>query len=223
MNKNLETELVKKYLVQFKLNEIIDKNLISSLEIMDFNKGECICRAGEDSPYLFLLIKGEALVKMETYDGKVIHLGFLKPLNTIGEIELINKVKVYGTVEAFTSCRLIAIPRELAKINFLSNIHFHEFLLKKVMNKFLSLSNSHCQLLFRPLKERFAYHLISILGKGNRIIKFHQKKSALFLGVSTRHLRRVIKELEMEGALMRSKRDIIILDKSILKKYINSK
>ena len=145
-------------------------------------------------------------------------LDFSKPHDFIGDVEFIQEKNIYHNVEAITECMLIAIP--ISKINEITiSDKLYRLLSKNICNKLIKTSKKFSQVVLYPIKNRLVTCLIEISDE-NIINNFKTQEIADYLGVTLRHVRRVLGELYTENIIKKQEHSIYILNKKLLYKYI---
>ena len=90
-------ELINKY----ELNSIFSQEIIPFLELHMFKKNEHICFMNEELNYLYFFVHGKAKVYKTLPNGKSLLLEFYEPVQLIGDLELISKIKANCNVKAY--------------------------------------------------------------------------------------------------------------------------
>jgi len=219
MEKLNQRKLIDSYIKKYRLNGVIKDEFLERIELHKYKKGEIIYYMEEEFRHLYFLVEGRILVHLNTFDGKEMYLDFGEPLEILGDIEFISSSGVYSNVEAIKDSYLLALPRELLKENARNNSEFYEVIAKFLGNKLVKTSKKYTEMILYPLKDRIATYLYMIGEDEGMIEGFKQEDLALSYGISDRHLRRILGELEEEGIIKRMRGRIEIVDVELLKKY----
>lgn len=219
MKKLIDIKKMKKYIDRYSLRGIIKDEFIEKIELHEYKKGEMIYYMKDEFEYLYFLVEGKVLIHIQTEDGKEMHLDFGEPLDLMGDLEFINSSGVYSNVEAIKDTLLLAMPRDIVDENARDNSKFYEMIANFLGKKLVLTTKKYTEMIFYPLKNRLATYLYNLSAGDDLIEEFRQSEVALSYGITDRHLRRVLSELEDEKVILRNRSEIKILNKDLLKKY----
>ncbi|MBO9129406.1 cyclic nucleotide-binding domain-containing protein [Bacillus sp. 165] len=211
-----DRELLYHYLHVYQIQSIFNEQLLPHLSLYSFDQGELICSQGEPSQYLYVLVKGKVKVFTTSPDGKALILSFKTPLELIGDIEYIRGTNIMNTVEAVSPVCMIRIHYNWLKKYGKDYSPFLQFLLEIITQKFYVKSNSLSFNLLHPAEVRLASYLISVsIDESNSLFQDKLNADSLIdvanlIGISYRHLNRVIQKLCTEGLIERNKGFILI-------------
>lgn len=211
-----------------KLKAIMDEYGV----LQDYAKGDRLIHQGLPIEWFYILLEGSVKIEQNAPNGKSILLCFyhagLRHTNTdnptmeqgdvlfLGDLELYTRDKrANSTVTAVSSlrcCRISAavMARHAAVDPQVSN-SIAESLARKM--------DAYCRMsainLLYSLKQRYAWYL-AVLSDNNASIPIALEETASLLGTSTRHLQRVLAELEEEGCIRREGRELAVTSKTRL-------
>lgn len=208
------------YLDLYNLREVIKPQFIPYLNLYKYKKGETILQMDDEFNYFYFLVEGKLLVHLSTEEGREMFLDFCTPLDLLGDLEYVTKKSTWNNVEAIRTSYLIAIPREILDKNAKDNINFYKMLTEFLGDKMGKNMKRYTNMILYPLKDRIASYLYEICGDSNEMILLKQGELALSFGISDRHLRRVLADMEEEGILTKSRNKIEIKDLTKLKTYV---
>jgi len=218
MKKIYDIEKLKLYIKEINISHILKPNAIDHLELHFFERGESIYFTQDKCEYLHILVYGKTKVFLLNNEGNFMLLDFSKPHDFIGDIEFIQQKNIYNNVEAITECTLIAIPtNKIHEITILEELY--HLLSKNICDKLTRISKKFSQVILYPIKNRLVTCLIEISDK-DRISNFKTQEIADYLGVTPRHVRRILGELYTENIIEKKGQSIYILNKKSLHKYI---
>jgi len=211
-------EITKKYITEAKVSHIFKTNHLDSIELQVFQPGESIYFSEDKYKYLHILVSGKAKVYILNNNGDYMLLDFVKLLDFMGDIEFtLNKKNIYYNVKAITECLLIAIPvLRLKEITYSEELY--KCLSEKIASKLLVTSKRYANSILYSFKERLISCLIE-MSDGNEVNNVNTKEISDYLGVSSRHIRRILNELYSENLLEKNKDSLIILNKEKLYSY----
>nr|WP_147788043.1 Crp/Fnr family transcriptional regulator [Bacillus sp. AY18-3] len=212
------SELIIHYLKTNKMLEIFSEIDTAYLQVNHFEKGELICNIDDAMDRLYFVVKGKVKVYTITPEGKKLILRFINPLAVVGDIELIQNSKAHNVVEACSDVIAISISHAVIRNKLLHDPIFMNFLLENIANT-LKISTRFTALnLLYPVEVRVASYLLSIStdSNGNMYKKDLDATSissiADFIGVSYRHVIRVLQKFYKEKLIEKRNGVIVIKD-----------
>lgn len=218
MKKVKDLERLKLCIKEVNAAHIFKPHAIKHLELRYYESGEIIYLAQDSCEYLHIIVSGKVKIFLLTNLGKFMFLDVSVPLDFIGDAEFIQNKKLCHNVEALTECLLISIPtRKIYDITIQSELYY--FLSRNISDKLLKTSKRFSLATIYPIKNRLVTHLVKISDK-NRINNFKTKEIADRLGVTPRHMRRILGELYAENIIEKQGQTIHISNIKALHKYI---
>lgn len=212
------SDLIIHYLKTNKMIEIFSEIDTAYFQINHFEKGKFICNIDDAMDRLYFVVKGKVKVYTITPEGKKLILRFINPLAVVGDIELIQNSKAHNVVEACSDVIAISISHAVIRNKLLHDPIFMNFLLENIANT-LKISTRFTALnLLYPVEVRVASYLLSIStdSNGNMYKKDLDATSissiADFIGVSYRHVIRVLQKFYKEKLIEKRNGVIVIKD-----------
>ncbi|MED2181785.1 Crp/Fnr family transcriptional regulator [Bacillus wiedmannii] len=212
------SDLIIHYLKTNKMLEIFSEIDTAYFQVYHFEKGELICNIDDAMDRLYFVVKGKVKVYTITPEGKKLILRFINPLAVVGDIELIQNSKAHNVVEACSDVIAISISHAVIRNKLLHDPIFMNFLLENIANT-LKISTRFTALnLLYPVEVRVASYLLSIStdSNGNMYKKDLDATSissiADFIGVSYRHVIRVLQKFYKEKLIEKRNGVIVIKD-----------
>lgn len=218
-----DNSLLKSYVQKYRLNDNFSRDMSDFMKLYSYDKGEHVLRNGDPIKTLYFVVKGKLKVYSAIENGKTILLRFYTPLSIFGDLELFNDYDVKSNIESVSPVTLIGISFSDIDLYARDDSVFLRFILKNICRKLYTMSNSSSLNQTLPFINRFASYLISIASDENNLHINEDIKTdklgdlATFLGVSYRHLNRVISELCSKGIIERTSTGLAILDYKSLK------
>lgn len=207
------------YITKHRLSNILSPSLEKYLTIFKFYPGEYITQGGYQNAYMYFLVEGKAKVCPVSFDEREIILDFLEAFCLIGDMELNANTESLQTVIACTTCVVIAIPFDIIDTHLLQNVFFNKLVYKELTNKLFNNSNRYCEAIFYSAKKRFTTYLYDLsLRKSSPTID----EMTQYLGITDRHARRIIKDLENEQLIKKENNKITVIHIELLKNYIET-
>nr|WP_084667413.1 cyclic nucleotide-binding domain-containing protein [Bacillus proteolyticus] len=210
------SELIIQYLKAYNMLEIFSGISTDYFQVNHFEKGKLICNIDDEMDRLYFVVKGKVKVYTITPEGKKLILRFINPLAVVGDIELIQKSKTHNVVEACSGVVAISISNTVIRNKLLHDPIFMNFLFENIANT-LKISTRFTALnLLYPVEVRVASYLLSISTDSNGNMYKEDLDStsvssiADFIGVSYRHVIRVLQKFYKEK-LIEKKNGVIVI------------
>ncbi|TQR39542.1 Crp/Fnr family transcriptional regulator [Lysinibacillus sphaericus] len=210
--------LIIHYLKAYNIFDVFANMNIEYFQVNHFKKGTTICDKDDEINRLYFVVKGKVKVYTITPEGRKLILRFINPLAIVGDIELIQNSKAHNVVEVCSDVETISISFEVIRKTMLRDPIFMSFLLENIANT-LKVSTCFTALnLLYPVEVRVASYLLSIstdsTGKENRedIDSVSVSSIADFIGVSYRHVIRVLQKFYKENLIEKKNGAILIKD-----------
>ncbi|EJQ31473.1 MULTISPECIES: Crp/Fnr family transcriptional regulator [Bacillus] len=215
--------LITHYLKTNKTLEVFSEIDTAYFQLNHFEKDELICNIDDEMDRLYFVVKGKVKVYTITSEGKKLILRFINPLAIVGDIELIQNSKAHNVVEACSDVVAISISNTVIRNKLLHDPIFMKFLLENIANT-LKISTRFTALnLLYPVEVRVASYLLSISTDSNgNMYKGDLDATSVtsiadFIGVSYRHVIRVLQRFYNEKLIEKSNGVIVIKDFSRMK------
>ncbi|MGU3354586.1 Crp/Fnr family transcriptional regulator [Bacillus sp. M5A3_1b] len=212
------SDLIIHYLKTNKMLEIFSEIDTAYFQVNHFEKGELICNIDDAMDRLYFVVKGKVKVYTITPEGKKLILRFINPLAVVGDIELIQDSKAHHVVEACSDVIAISISHAVIRSKLLHDPIFMNFLLENIANT-LKISTRFTALnLLYPVELRVASYLLSISTDSNGTMYKKDLDAtsissiADFIGVSYRHVIRVLQKFSKEKLIEKRNGVIVIKD-----------
>ncbi len=217
MTRDSDDKKMREYISQQRLEDALPTEIRPLIELQWFEPGEFLCEAGEWLEYFYIIMDGRCKVVHLSEDGKTVVVGYLEPGELNGDIELFNECASLHSVCAICRVAAIAIPRHTFFMVMMQNIAFLQMLCRRFAKKLYQASREHSITKLYPIKTRLARYLIeqSTHQKCDEPILDIEEASQC-LGVTERHLRRILVELVNNGVIQKTPGRAVILDKTSL-------
>lgn len=206
-------ELKKKYVTAVGLEAAFPETDFSEFDLHIFRAGEYLCRAGDYIEFFHVIVEGKCKVIPSAETGKEVLLTYMEPIAFHGDIELFNECQALHSVKAASKVVTIAITRKLFFGEKMNQIPFLQMLCKYFATKIYNSSHQSSRNMLYPTRNRLnRIFLETAAEQGANILQIKPFELALQLGVTTRHLRRIMGEYEEKGLICRSDGKITLLD-----------
>ena len=212
--------LIKTYLTQYNLKEVLSEPLIRELEIFRFKAGDYLIRTYDQLEYLYFFVEGKAKVFISMENGSSLLIRFYEPLELVGDVEFVCYDHHICNMQAISDVVCIGIKIAVLKKTIESNSKLLLYICRSLGRKLASSNMNSAINQMYPLENRLASYLTAISGhtgvKTDKLKEIHTEnltELASLLGSSYRQLTRVIKKFKDQGILKRVGRKLEILDK----------
>ncbi|CAM3160199.1 cyclic nucleotide-binding domain-containing protein [Paenibacillus taichungensis] len=208
------------YLKQYQLESVFHEPLRPHMTLCHFEKCELICREGETSEYLYVLVEGKVKIFTTSPQDKTLVLCFKTPLEVVGDIEYVRESNIVNTVQAVSPVVMLRIHYQWLAELASDYAPLLKFLLQIISHKFYIDSNFSNFNLMYPVEVRLASYLLSISTEEagtvvhEELDAFNLTDIANLIGTSYRHLNRVIQKLCADGLIMRDQGFIMVKDRA---------
>lgn len=218
MRRISDNNLLDHYITKHNMENIFDKDMLKHAQLHFYEKDEYILEAESELQYYYLLVDGKIKISYLFENGKSMFLKFYKEFNTIGDLELLKNIPIRCNIDAIEDTYLVAIPADILRKKYLSNIKFLHHLIDSLSEKLYATINNSSYNFVYPLINRLSSYLVEhITDKDYIILSSSFIEIAQFLGTTYRHLNRTFKELEAEGIIKCENKTVYILDENRLR------
>ncbi len=218
-----DAEVLNFYLQKFELEPIFTESLKPYMSLYHYDQGELVCSQGDPSEVLYVLVKGKLKIYKTSAEGQILVISFKTPLEVVGDIEYVKNTDIVNTVEAVTPVQLIGIPYRWLRRHVQDHAPFLHFILDIITQKFYIKSNSFSFNLMYPVEVRLASYLLSVSSDeideplDEQLSTANLKDAANLIGVSYRHLNRIVYQFCSEGLVERSNGRIVVKNREGLR------
>ncbi|MBV7390805.1 cyclic nucleotide-binding domain-containing protein [Enterococcus alishanensis] len=212
MNRN---ELTEEYL------PILQKWQLKSQELKDcqifiFNPRERIVTEDEEINHFLLMVSGRAKVCNFASNGKNLILGYYISAGLIGDVELMTHQKTAtSTIVSISECICIAIPIKQNYQILRNNLQFINALAEELAKKLNENSHNYFASAVYSGEARLAYYILENAYKN--YFQDNLRDVAGSVGLSYRHLFRILNHFIDEGLLEKKDEGYFIKEAAILK------
>lgn len=206
-----------KYVERYHLQDILPDSLFPYLKLYQYRCNDFVTRSGEKVEHLDIVVDGIAKVSPFDENGKLILLNFLYPMDLIGEIEYFSGSEYLHTVIAAKPLITVSIPNYVLDSVLMHNESFLRYMCHCLAAKLVDHSNAFAASKMFSAKTRFTRHLLNLTDKyESDTVPYSISEVSLYLGITSRHLRRLISDYVQQNAIQKSRSSITVLDEKIL-------
>ena len=192
---------------------------LKGVKLFIAKRGEQILYQGQTTEYLFYMLSGRAKLSETMPNGCVVLIDFLIAPCFIGEMELLGLREDTLLVQALENCLLLALPFSRYQMPLAKDAKFLRSMCIAIGQKERKKARALTYINAYPLTNRYALFLIETSNDG--VCRDRQIDIAQYLGVSSRHLRKVTAEFIQKGYLTHDGRYLRIANYDYLKKLVS--
>jgi len=195
-----------------------------------FEKGEVVARQGDLCKGLYLLIKGSVKTEMVNETGGVLSIEKINAVRPLAPAFIFAKVNVFPVdVTATEKSEILFISKEDILKLFQRDTSFMERYIQFNANKAQFLSEKLQMLTIKTIRGKLAHYILGLYyrqqteyhntSQKKNIVSFdkNQTELAKFFGVTRPSLARILHEMEQEGLILVTRKEVEILDINGLK------
>lgn len=188
----------------------------ATCEVRTFQSGETIFEQGVEYPYIMIVVSGKAKVCTSAPSGKDLVLAYYLSSGLIGDVELMaNTTYATASVIALSPFECIVVPFQGDHDSIFQNLTFMTALAKDLSENLISSSHNYTSNALYSGEQRLCTYILQ--GAYKEQFFDNLTDVAATIGISYRHLMRLLNKLCNDGILKKEKRSFQILDKEQLK------
>ncbi len=162
--------------------------------------GERLTVQGEKVDFFYMVLKGRAKVFVSSENGRTLMLAKSESGDVVSEAELVRYIRTaMATTIAETYMVCLAVPMSRAEYELTHNIKFSNEIAKVISEKLFDSSNNCLSTAVRTGEQRLCEYLL--LNAKDNILQGTLTDAADSIGISYRHLCRMMKALTEEGTV----------------------
>lgn len=192
----------------------------SVCEVQQFKSGETIFSQGVEYKYIMIVVSGKAKVCTSAPSGKDLVLAYYLSSGLIGDVELMSNT-TYATASVITLSpfEVIIVPFQDDQDSIFKNLTFMTTLAKGLSENLINSSHNYTSNALYSGEQRLCTYILQ--GSYKNYFFDNLTDVAATIGISYRHLLRLLNKLCDDGILKREKRKFQITDMEQLK-YLSS-
>jgi len=194
----------------------LDPGRIPGVHVLTLEPKETLLRQGEAMDLMYVVRGGTARVCINARNGKNLIICYYISRGILGDVELMRADRrASTTVVAVSPLRLITIPIESSRAYLRGNLAFMNFIAESLSEKLLNSSSAHAASALYSSEERLCSYILMTEHGGT--FSDVLSDAAQSVGMSYRHLFRVINSLCDDGILKKTASGYRILDRELLR------
>lgn len=193
-----------------------DTNTVN-YKAVSYEYNERLMELNEPLENILILTDGEVKVCAESPDGRNLILCYYVQKGVLGDMELLSdEHRISSSVIAITPVQAIAIPYKENKVSLENNPVFMKHLAKDLALKLIESSHRYTASVLESAQQRLARYILE--SSRNDLFAEVMKDVSMSVGMSYRHMYRIIDQLCKHRILKKEKYGYRILDRERLKR-----
>lgn len=213
---------IQDYVAQFEMTRFLNDDLIKHLRLFHFAPYSHVYMEADEQDYLYFLVKGQVQCSHYHTNGKLAVFALSKPFAVIGDIEILREEKINSNVIATEDSILLGLSRPIVHRYGANDPQFLRFIIDQLSSKLYETNNLTVNQILPVVNRLVAYLLAQPINARGTITLPNKEDLASLLGTSTRHLNRVLRELNEIGHIQLNYPDIILIDERALQDINNT-
>ncbi|MFE4714219.1 Crp/Fnr family transcriptional regulator [Paenibacillus sp. NPDC056722] len=207
-------------IVKAGLQDLIPGEILPALEIKRYKKNETVISTGNELTEFFIIIEGKVAIHNSSEKGNIAVVDYLERGGLLGDIEYFHKCQYLHTVIAAVPTEILRIPLEIMNSTLTRSVPFLMFMCSSITEKLMRSSIQNARSLLYPARNKLCKYLLQTSELFETpVIFFVSKEVASMLGISDRHLRRLLNELIDDGIIIKENKTVTIVDINKLRQY----
>ena len=183
---------------------------LSGCHLRRYEAGEAMVRQDEAMDALLFVRSGNAKVCINARNGRHLIICYYISSGILGDVELLTEAQAMDTVTALSQVDCVAVPMDRNREALLGCLPFVLRMGQEVSAKLKYSSRAHTVSALYTSEERLCSYLL--MAERDGIVREYLTEVAQSVGVSYRHVFRILGELCREGILERTDSGFRILD-----------
>lgn len=216
MKKSTNTELKRHYIEHFSLANYFSDEIVKNVDLIFVNKDEYLYHQNDELSSIYFLVNGKLHVNYVKDSGIESVYSFETPFSIIGEVELFSNEKILRNVQAYEDSTVLAISANYVQKHAYDNVQFLHFIISRLRKRIVFVSSLLSQS-SESVEYLISRYLLNRIEKEGNELQLEKRESlSAMLGVSTRHLNRILKSLHEKKVIFLKNKTLIIKNRSYL-------
>ena len=184
------------------IESLLRPEVLRNTRITTYEPGETVMFSGDPVTEVSVLFEGIMQICSVSENGKLVTVAVSRPPQMFGDIEFLQGHSTLHSVVAKTKASLLSFAWEDVQLYLAEDVVFYRMICNNLITKLYDTSYNYPNLLQHSTKTLLAQRLAQNCD-AEGLVLCKCKELAEYLGVTPRHISRLITELEQEGAVMR--------------------
>lgn len=206
-----KSALNKEHLAKLADYHIVPDNAVC----MTYQSGETLLLEGQSVDYLLIVVAGTAKVCVSASNGRDLVLCYYISEGIVGDMELMTGTyEASTTIIAMSGFECIALPYRIYASELKANISFLNIIGRGLSLKLLKSSKNYLATALHSGEERLCAYILQ--AQHNGVFSETLTDVARLMGISYRHLFRILNQLCADGVLRKAPNGYHIVDQETL-------
>ena len=184
------------------VESLMQPEVLRNTRIAVYEAEETVMSSGDPVTSVSVLLRGTMRIYSVSENGKLVTVAIAKPPQMFGDIEFLQGHDTLHSVVTETRAELLCFSLGDVR-NYLSeNVGFYRMICNNLIEKLYNTSYNYSKMLQYDTRTLLAQRILQNCDE-NGTVCCKNKELAEYLGVTPRHISRLITELEQEGVLSR--------------------
>lgn len=210
-------ETIQRYVSAFDMARFLNDDLLRNLRLFHFPAYTNILFEQDEPHFLYFLVEGQVQCNHYHHNGKLAVLALSNPFTAIGDFEILSEERVKSNVIATQDTTMLGIAAAVVERYGADDPRFLRFLIDQLREKIYETNSLQISQVLPVVNRLAAYVLAQPTNDAQGAIVLPDKEGlASLLGITPRHLNRVLKDLVEAGAISDDYPLVRILDRPAL-------
>ena len=204
-------ERIRQAAAELGVESLLLPEVLSHARVAVYEAGETMMTSGEAVQEVSVLFRGDMRVYSVSESGKLVTVAVARPPEMFGDIEFLQGRDTLHSVVAETPAELLCFAIQDVRTYLAENVVFYRLICNNLIEKLYNTSSNYSRVLQYPTRTLLAQYLLRAR-QPDDTVRCRSRELAEQLGVTPRHISRLITELAAEGAVARADGRLRILD-----------
>lgn len=204
---------IERYVEAFNMRDFLNDDLLRHLQLFHFPAYTHVYFEEQEQHFFYFLVEGQVQCSHYLEDGRLAVIALSVPFTAIGDLEILSPNPVRSNVVATRDTTMLGIERSVVERYGADDPRFLRFLIDQLREKLYKKDDLHKSQIL-PVAKRLALYLLTEQrsSRSDEIELPEKEHLASLLGVTPRHLNRVLRALVESGSISPGYPRLRILD-----------
>jgi CRP-like cAMP-binding protein len=211
------TETIEYYVARHDMASFLNDDMLAHLQLFHFPAYTNVFYEEDEQHYFYFLVEGQVQCSHYHENGKLAVLALSTPFTALGDLEILSEQRVRSNVVATKDAVMLGLPIAIVERYGADDPRFLRFLIDQLRDKLYKQDALYKHQVL-PVVNRLAVYILSQQkSTGADEVELPAKEDlASLLGVTSRHLNRVLRELVEAGTISATYPCVRVLDEQAL-------
>ncbi|WP_145147756.1 Crp/Fnr family transcriptional regulator [Paenibacillus xylanexedens] len=202
------------------LHEIITDEALTTLQVKMYKKNETVVVSGNELKYFYIVVEGRVAIHNYSDQGNIAVVDYVEKNGVLGDLEFFQQCNYLHTAVAVVPSTILLIPLEIVNSHLTKSVSFLSHMCTVLTDKLMKSSVKNARSLLYPAKNKLCKYILQTSEKfESATIPFVMKDISSMMGISDRHIRRLLSDLAQEQIIIKENRTLKVLDMEQLHRY----